>query len=106
MFKGLRALFVSGAIWNPMVLIGVVFGLWLGAKFDGEQISEIYQNYRLYLLALIIAAAYNFTLKRVYKNGGNELDWGVVLGHTITSVIKLVFSSLLAISFVVLISIT
>lgn len=106
MFKGLRALFTSGAIWNPMVLTGVVFGLWLGIKFDGEQISEIYQNYRLYLLALIVAAAYNFTIKRVYKAGGDELDWGAIIGHTITSVIKMVFSSLLTISFIVLISIT
>ena len=59
MFKGLKALFTSGAIWNPMVLTGVVFGLWLGIKFDGEQISEIYQNYRLYLLALIVAAGFS-----------------------------------------------
>lgn len=104
MFKGIAALFSSGTIWNPMVLIGVIFGIWLGIKFNGDQITVIYENYRLYVLALIIAAIYNFGFKRIYKDGGDELDVGAMLGHVVTSILKLVFSSLLAIAFVVLIS--
>ncbi len=104
MFKGLAALFTSGAIWNPMVLIGVIFGLFLGIKFDGEQITIIYQNYRLYILVAIIAVIYNFLFKKVYKSGGYKLDVSAIIGHSITSSIKMVLSSLLAIAFVVLLS--
>lgn len=104
MFKGLAALFTSGAILNPMVLLGVVFGLFLGIKFDGEQITLVYQNYRLYVLIIIIATIYNFLFKRIYKSGGYELDVWVVIGHSIGSSFKMIISSLLAIAFVVLLS--
>lgn len=87
-----------------MVLLGVVFGLFLGIKFDGEQITLVYQNYRLYILIIIIATIYNFLFKRVYKSGGYNLDVFAVIGHSITSSVKMVISSLLAIAFVVLLT--
>lgn len=105
MFKGLAALFTSGAILNPMVLFGVIFGLFLGIKFDGEQITLVYQNYRLYVLVVIIATIYNFLFKKVYKSGGYELDVWAVIGHSVTSSVKMIISSLLAIAFVVLLSV-
>lgn len=105
MIKGIVALFTSGAIFNPMILLGIFFGILFDVKMSYEQMIEhIYKNYRFYLLALLLAAAYNFVFHRVYDDGGDKLDKAAMAGNIIFSALKFVVSSALTISFIELLS--
>lgn len=101
MIKGIVALFTSGAIFNPMILLGIFFGILFDVKMSYEQMIEhIYKNYHFYLLALLLAAAYNFVFHRVYDDGGDKLDKAAMAGNIIFSALKFVISSALTISFI------
>ena len=89
-----------------MVLCGILFGLFVGTKFEAEQIAEIYKSYDLYLLFAIMAIGYNWFFKKIYTENGYEMNIKGMLLNMISSFIKLMISSLLAISFVSLISFT
>lgn len=105
MIKGIVALFTSGAIFNPMILLGIFFGILFDVKMSYEQMIEhIYKNYHFYLLALLLAAAYNFVFHRVYDDGGDKLDKAAMAGNIIFSALKFVVSSALTISFIELLS--
>ncbi len=105
MIKGIVALFTSGAIFNPMILLGIFFGILFDVKMSYEQMIEhIYKNYHFYLLALLLAAAYNFVFHRVYDDGGDRLDKAAMAGNIIFSALKFVVSSALTISFIELLS--
>lgn len=104
MLKGLAALFSTGVILNPMVLLGILTGLLFAVKLDYEQMSEIYHNYHFYLLALFLAAFYNIFFKKVYKNGGRRLDTTAMSVNIIFSTIKFIASNALTIAFVVMIA--
>lgn len=105
MIKGIVALFTSGAIFNPMILLGIFFGILFEIKMTYEQMLEqVYKNYHFYLLALLLAAAYNFVFHKIYKDGGDVLDKGAMFGNTIFSAFKFVFSSALTIAFIELLA--
>lgn len=105
MIKGIMALFTSGVIFNPMVLLGVIFGIIFDIKMDYQQMmSQVYKNYHFYLLALILAAVYNILFKKTYKTGGQVLDIPVMFGHTISSALKFVAASAFTIIFIDMLS--
>lgn len=53
MIKGILAFISSGALLNPIILLGVVSGLIFGIWLKLETIKEIYGNYHFYLLVMI-----------------------------------------------------
>ena len=104
MFKGLVALFTSGAIFNPMVLLGVALGIFAMIKLDAEAIRSLALDYHLYLLALLISAAYVFVFKRIYKEGGINLDYAAMAFASVAGVLKFALAFVLTLSFIVLVS--
>ena len=102
MIKGIVALFTSGAIFNPMILLGIGFGILFEVKMTYEQMMEqVYKNYHFYLLALLLAAAYNFVFHKIYCGEDcDRLDKGAMAGNVIFSALKFVISSVLTIAFI------
>lgn len=106
MFKGLAALFTSGAIWNPMTLIGVIFGVICAIKLDAEDIMILFHNYHLYLLAMLIAFVYCVCFKKVYKGGNLDgLDVTQMILNLIGYFAKIIIASILTISFCYMIAV-
>ena len=83
MIKGIISLFTSGAIFNPMVLLGILLGVLCDVGLSGEEIKELFTDYNLYLLALLVSGLYIFGIFLIV--------WGVV---------KFTISALLTISFI------
>ncbi len=104
MFKGIIALFTSGLIFNPMVLGGIVLGGIILAKVEEKQLFSFYKDYHFYLFALFLSFLYNVFFKRVYNDGGNGLDWKNMAANILGGAFLFVFSSLMMISFVWMIS--
>ncbi len=104
MIKGILALFTSGAILNPMILFGIFTGFLFSWKLTGEQIMELYFNPRFYALIFLVATGYTFLFKKIYKQGGYELDTGACWIRVVASMGRFFLSNLLSLSFVQLIS--
>lgn len=83
-----------------MVLLGIAFGIFSYMFLTAEEISVLYMDYRFYLLAVLIAFVYNFLFKKVYQDGGYNLDIGTTMLNVLGSSLKLVISSLLMLSFI------
>ena len=67
MIKGIISLFTSGAIFNPMVLLGILLGVLCDVGLSGEEIKELFTDYNLYLLALLVSGLYIFGFKEYIK---------------------------------------
>lgn len=67
MIKGIISLFTSGAIFNPMVLLGILLGVLCDVGLSGEEIKELFTDYNLYLLALLVSGLYIFGFKKYIK---------------------------------------
>ncbi len=104
MIKGLISLFTSGIIFNPLVLLGVVFGVFCMVTKEAVDISAIFKDYHLYLFILFVSVIYIFSFKKVYKDDGDTLDWGIMVFQSIWGVVKFTLSSLLTMAFVVMLS--
>ncbi len=104
MIKGLIALFTSGTIFNPLVLLGVVFGFYCAFSGDAEKVVSLLKDYHLYLLVLFVSTFYIFTFKKIYKDGGDELNLGAMIFMSVWGVAKFVISTVLTISFVTILS--
>ena len=100
MFKGIGALFSSGLIFNPMFLLGVILGTFFYFGMTTEQVYELYFDFRFYALAFIIALLYNFLFKKVYDDDGMDLDYKEMGIHSVGSFLLLVFTSVMMISFI------
>ena len=70
MIKGILALFRSGLILNPMVLLGILTGFTAMGTLEGEQLRQFYTNYHLYLLMFLVAGIYVYIFKRTYRRAG------------------------------------
>lgn len=103
MIKGLFSLFTSGIIFNPMVLCGVVLGIYCMTSMKSEAINSLFHDYRLYAAALLFSFVYHFLFKRVYDDNQN-LDYGTMIGLSVWGLVKFVLAAVLTMSFVVLIS--
>ena len=105
MLRGLKALFMSGIFWDPMVLLGMTIGSLLYFNFDYEQIEAVFFDARYYALAAIIGVLYNFTLWPVYQRGGRYIDYTRTAVNSVLSFIRLVLSSILVMSFINMVTI-
>ena len=98
MIKGILALFRSGLIFNPMVLLGVLSGFICMGALEDEKFKALYTNYNLYILMFLIASAYVYFFKCVYLQGGYRVDWKEtflsMIGHFSMLVLSFIFSVL------------
>lgn len=104
LFRGLISLFTSGLIFNPMVFGGIILGFVIVFNVEEKQLFTLYKDYQIYLLALFFAFIYNFIFKPVYNEGGRKLDWVNMLLNILGGAFMFVFSSILTISFVWMVS--
>ena len=88
MIKGIISLFTSGAIFNPMVLLGILLGVLCDVGLSGEEIKEL------------VSGLYIFGFKKVYKEGGIDLDYPPMIFLIVWGVVKFTISALLTISFI------
>lgn len=100
MLKGLQALFTSGILLDPLVLLGLVLGGGFYWGLTGEQIRAIYFDYRFYALSFIICLIYNFMVRPVYRLGGFGIDNARTFANVVLSCLKFVLSSLLMMAFI------
>lgn len=82
-----------------MVLFGIFTGILCYIYLSAEQITELFFDYRFYLLGMLIAFIYNFVFKKVYKEGGYSLDVGATILNVVGSALKFFLSGILMISF-------
>lgn len=101
LMNGIISLFTSGLILNPMVLIGIGFALFINTSFSYEQIYEIYTDYHIYFLSLLIAFVYIYIFKPIYKFGGKKLDYSETSLAILGAFFKLVLSGILTTSFII-----
>lgn len=98
MIKGILALFRSGLIFNPMVLLGILTGFIAMGSLEDKQLHDFYTNYHLYLLMLLVAGIYVYIFKRTYYKGGVITDWKAtsqtIIGNFLMLVISFIFSML------------
>lgn len=99
MIKGIIALFTSGILTNPLVLLGIITGACLYAFFSGAEIFALYKNPLLYVGAFAVSTFYVLRFRRVYQPDGST-DWQETLLAIIGGTFKLVVASLLMISFI------
>lgn len=104
MIKGLMALFTTGIIFNPMVLLGVAVGFFAMARLNAAQIKELFLDWHLYLLVLLLSALYSFLFKRVYKDDGLTPDNTAMVFATVLGVVKFAFAAAMAMAFVEMLS--
>lgn len=100
MLKGLQALFTSGILLDPLVLLGLILGGCFYWGLTGEQIRAIYFDYRFYALSFIICLIYNFMVRPVYRLGGFGIDNARTFANVVLSCLKFVLSSLLMMAFI------
>ena len=67
MFKGLAALINSGVLFTPMVLLGVITGIFLTFTMLLRDIYALFGDIRFYLLAFVIATIYEIGLRLTIK---------------------------------------
>lgn len=75
MFKGFLALFTTGIIFRPMLLLGVIVGVVAYIKLDDGQLKTLYTDWHLYVLFLIIASVYVYFFKKTYWGNTYQTDW-------------------------------
>ena len=100
MLKGIQALFTSGILLDPFVLLGLVLGGFFYFNLSYEQVTEDYFDYRFYALALMLAIVYNFAIRPVYRRGGVSIDTKKTASNAVLSGLKFVLSSLLMMAFI------
>ena len=101
MFKGIIALFSSGLIVNPMVLLGILSGVLFSTTLPTEQIVRIYRDYDYYLVTLSLSFLYVFFFQKVFIGYGDEVDWPATLKKWPGAFAKLVLSNVLSVVFFV-----
>ncbi len=104
MVKGIIALFTSGIIFNPMVLLGIIGGIAAIVRLDEESIRALMTNYHFYLLIAFISFGYIFVFQKEYKEGGIELNYAAMVFTAIWGIVKFFLAFILSMSFVVMIS--
>lgn len=101
--RGIIALFTTGILFNPMVLLGIIFGIIIMSTLDNDSIHKLFTSYHFYGLLLIISAICACTFKREYFSGGSRTNWKATLygipGQFFTLLAAIIFSCLFIFSF-------
>jgi hypothetical protein len=104
MIKGIVALFTSGILFKPMVLLGIISGFVAMFGFDEQIRQTLVEIPALYVAVAVVAVLYTFSWNKVYKEGGEDVDWVSTIGLAVWNFALYFIALFLTISFVVLIS--
>ncbi len=104
MIKGIIALFTSGAIFNPFVLLGIISGVWALLNLKPEEIRGLFANIHFYTAIALAAVVYTFIFAKIYKEGGEDIDWSATCGRAVWNFAKYFLAFVLSMSFVTMIS--
>lgn len=102
MIKGLIALFTSGILFRPMVLLGVMIGTVSMFTLDDKQLKIMLTTPLLYIGLYAIAFIHSLTFGRIfYKTGRTNIKASLLgsLSHFFNLLLAVIFSSLLIYSF-------
>jgi hypothetical protein len=99
MIKGIIALFTSGVIYNPMVLLGIIGGFAAMFTLDGKGINTLCHNPDLYFSMLALAGIYVIGFRRVI-NDDFRVDWPQTILRLVGNFLKLVISFFCAMMFI------
>ena len=102
MIKGFLALFRSGVIFDPFVLLGVVMGVFAVVTPNKEAVEALLKQESFYLLILLLAFLYNYLVKKVYKDDGISLDFLRMGWNIFASFAKFIMACVFAILFVMI----
>lgn len=103
MIKGLLALFRSGVIFDPFVLMGIILGIFTALSSNKEAVEHMYNSDSFYLLIMLLAVLYNFFIKKVYKDDGFKIDYPRMIWQIVLSVVKFVLACAFTIVFILMI---
>lgn len=92
MLKGFLALFTTGLIFKPMLLLGGIVGIVSYIKLDGEQLKILYTDWHLFALFLLIASLYAYFFKKTYWGNTYATDWKETSKTAIKEFFVLTFS--------------
>lgn len=104
MIKGLISLFTSGAIFNPMLLLGVISGAFAIIKLPPETIRDLFGDYHFYAAIAFLAVVYTALFAKIYKEGGEDIDWPATAGRMVWNFVKYFIAFVLTMSFIVMLS--
>lgn len=76
MLKGFLALFTTGLIFKPMVLLGGIIGIISYIALNSDVLKLLYTDYHIYALFLLIACLYAYFFKKTYQDNSYATDWG------------------------------
>lgn len=96
MIKGILSLFTSGMFINPMFLIGLGGGAYLSYYHDAEAIYAFFFDFKIYVLAVVVAFIYTFLFNRVQKSFSTVVDWPETFKQFITNSINLLITLICA----------
>lgn len=102
MIKGLIAIFTSGILFRPMVLLGVIIGTVSMVTLDNNQLKIMYTTPLLYIGLYAIALIHSLTFGRIFYKTGRTNVKASLLGsfsHFFNLLLAVIFSSLLIYSF-------
>lgn len=104
MIKGILALFRSGLILNPMVLLGIILGFWAMSSLEGDMLRAFYTSPYVYLLMLLVASLYVYFFKRTYNPRTYTTNWPATVQTMIGAFLTFVFSFVMSMLFVMVVS--
>lgn len=89
---------------NPMILLGILGGIFAITHLKEEVIKGLFTNYQFYLLVILVSSVYTFVFKRIYKSGGVEVDYRATSLRAVGGTLKFLLAFALSMSFVLIIS--
>ena len=105
MIKGLIALFTSGIIFSPMVLLGIVSGSYCIVRLSPEQIRSLFLDARFYAVVVGVSVINTVVFDKVYQDSGEDVDWLSTFMKMIWNTVRYFIAFVLSLSFVMMISI-
>lgn len=99
MLNGLKTLFTSGLILQPMVLTGILVGYLLSSFLGMEEGFAIFADYNTYLMAAAWAGLYTVFFNHVYRGRTQLLDYKAMGGKFVSNVFRFVLSAFLSLVF-------
>ncbi len=105
MFRGIIALFTSGVILNPLVLLGIFSGFYAMIKLETGTIIGLFGDMRFYAVIACIAAVYTLVFAKIYQEGGLNVDWPATSARILWNFVRYFISFVLSMSFIMMISI-
>lgn len=95
MIRGIIALFTSGILLKPMVLLGIIGCICLHYTVDEDKIADCFFNQNLYLICLLISLIYTCIFCRVYYTGGRRVNWKSTISGTLHNFLTLILTLVL-----------